>query len=146
MTVNIKRNKKSNPIMNDWMDEFFFNPIKRFDEFGLNAFKPSVNIIESDHDFTLEFLVPGFGKDDIDISIDNDKLTISGDLKVKREETDKKFNVKEFSLQSFRRTFNIPDAVKTAEINAKHKNGLLSISLPKKEEAKPQPIRTIEII
>ena len=145
MTVNIKRNTKSNPIMNDWMDEFFFNPIKRFEEFGLNAFKPSVNILESDHNYILEFLVPGFGKDDIDVSIDNDMLTVSGDLKVTREETDKKYSVKEFSLQSFRRSFNIPDAVKAEGIQAKHKNGLLAISLPKKDEAKPQPKRTISI-
>ena len=122
MNVNIKRNRKTNPIMNDWMDEFFFNPIKRFDEYGLNAFKPSVNVKETDVDFQLEVLVPGFSKDDIELSIDNDMITISGDLKVKREEDTSNYTLKEFTIKSFRRTFNIPDAVNNENIQAKNKN------------------------
>ncbi len=109
------------------------------------ATTPAVNIIENDTAFEVHVAIPGFKKEDFSIELDNDLLVISS--KDSKEETtiEGKFTRKEFQYASFKRSFNLPDSVNTAEITAKYENGILILGLPKREEAQVQPSRIIEI-
>ena len=89
--------------------------------------------------------VPGFKKSDFKIGLENEKLSISAEIKVEEGEKEANFTRKEFSYESFKRTFILPETVDEGAINANYNNGILTVSIPKKEEAKPKPARTIEI-
>ncbi|APG59998.1 Hsp20/alpha crystallin family protein [Christiangramia salexigens] len=108
---------------------------------------PAVNIKETDEGFNVEVAAPGKAKEDFNIELDNDVLTISSESKKENESTDEKgrFTRREFSYSSFKRAFSLPESVETTKISASYKNGVLEISLPKKEEAKVQSKRLIEI-
>jgi len=106
---------------------------------------PAVNIKENDSDFLIELSVPGFQKDDFNIELDNDVLTISSDLKKVNENKEGKFTRKEFSHTSFKRAFTLPKTVDGGKINAQYESGILKLVVPKKEEALPKPKRLIEI-
>ncbi|ADY27936.1 MULTISPECIES: Hsp20/alpha crystallin family protein [Cellulophaga] len=104
-----------------------------------------VNIKENEKDYTLELLAPGREKEDFNIEIDKNILSVSVlDEKVKTD-VNEKFSLKEFSVKSFKRTFSLPDTINEDSINVTYKNGVLKFTLPKKEEALPKPKRLIEI-
>ena len=137
----VKRNNLIFPsLMND-----IFNP----DWFGgmesMNRNVPAVNIKEDETSFHIEFAVPGFKKDDFNIELDNDVLTISSEVKETKETKEEKFTRKEFSFTSFRRAFTLPETVDGGNINAHYEYGILKLLVPKKEEALPTPKRLIEI-
>ncbi len=111
-----------------------------------NTTLPSVNIKESLEDFEVDLAAPGFSKDDFRIEVNHDQLTISSEKKVENEtRKGQQFNKREFSYQSFSRTFTLPNTVDSERISARYENGILRISIPKKEEAKPKPPKAIEI-
>ncbi|SDR66229.1 Hsp20/alpha crystallin family protein [Gramella sp. MAR_2010_147] len=108
---------------------------------------PAVNIKETEDSFNVEVAAPGKAREDFNIELDNDVLTISSEEKKENESTDKegRFTRKEFSYSTFKRAFSLPDSVDSAKISASYHNGVLEIALPKKEEAKVQAKRLIEI-
>ncbi|WP_035336374.1 Hsp20/alpha crystallin family protein [Dokdonia sp. PRO95] len=112
---------------------------------------PSVNIIEADDSFALQVAAPGLKKENFNIQLDNDLLTISSEIKKEAESQDaqaaenQKFTRREFNYTSFKRSFNLPESVNTAKITAEYVDGILTIGLPKREEARVQPSRLIEI-
>jgi HSP20 family protein len=108
---------------------------------------PAVNISETDSDFALEVAAPGLKKSDFKIDLDKNVLTISSEKEETNEEKNKKLNYtkKEFSYQSFVRSFNLPDTVNQDKIAASYKDGVLLITLPKREEAKVKPAKMISI-
>lgn len=106
---------------------------------------PAVNVIENDDDFVIEVAAPGLEKKDFNINLENDCLTISSEKEEKSGEKDERYSRKEFSYSSFSRSFNLPDSVDSDKIRANHKNGVLTISVPKKEEARVKPARAIEV-
>ncbi|MFD1095351.1 Hsp20/alpha crystallin family protein [Salegentibacter chungangensis] len=108
---------------------------------------PAVNIQESDDNFMVAVAAPGKTKEDFDIELDNDVLTISSEEKRENETTEKngRFTRKEFSYSNFKRAFSLPDSVDSEKISAAYNNGVLEITLPKREEAKVQAKRMIEI-
>ena len=109
-----------------------------------NTSLPAVNIKETDDDFTIELAAPGMKKDDFKIDYENGRLSISSEKK--EEISDEKFNRREFSYQSFCRTFELSEnSVQTSKIKARYQDGILSINLPKTEEIKPKPARQIAI-
>ncbi len=110
---------------------------------GLNT--PAVNIAETEHNFEIALAIPGLTRTDINIELDNDQLTVASVKKEEKEEVVKKYSRKEFSYASFKRVFNLPETIETTKIEASFENGILEITLPKKEEAKVQPKRLIEI-
>ena len=114
---------------------------------SFNATIPAVNVKENDTRFELELAVPGKTKDDFNIEIDRNVLTISSEFKNENEEIDGegRYTLKEFSYSSFRRSFTLPETVNAENINAFYENGVLNVMLPKKEEALPKPKRLIEI-
>jgi len=111
-----------------------------------NTTLPAVNIKESKDDFQIEDAAPGMEKKDFKIDLENDQLTISSERENKKEAKDDNYTRREFSYQSFRRTFTLPEHLVDGEkVSAKYSDGILTIVVPKKEEAKPKPPRTIKI-
>ncbi len=111
-----------------------------------NTTLPSVNIKESADQFTVEVAAPGFGKDDFKLELNHNLLTISSEKKLEKETKEgEQFSKREFSYQSFSRSFTLPQIADAENIAANYENGILKIEIPKKEEAKPKPLRTIEI-
>lgn len=108
---------------------------------------PAVNIKESEDRFDLELSVPGFKKDDINIEVDENILTISSVIENSAEDKDEKGNYmrREFSRTAFKRSFTLPETINEDSINANYEDGILTLTLPKKEEAMPKPKRLIEI-
>jgi HSP20 family protein len=107
---------------------------------------PSVNIKESNEDFEVEMAVPGFLKEDFNIEISRDLLTISSEKEFNEETNeDEYFTQREFSYRSFSRSFTLPNIAESDKIVAKYENGILTITIPKKEEARPKPPRQIAI-
>lgn len=108
---------------------------------------PAVNIQETDEGFNVEVAAPGKTKADFNIELDNDVLTISSEEKKENETSDKKgrYTRKEFSYSNFKRSFSLPDTVESEKISASYNNGVLVIEIPKREEAKVQAKRMIEI-
>ncbi|MEO6454014.1 MAG: Hsp20/alpha crystallin family protein [Ginsengibacter sp.] len=116
--------------------------------FTNNAFStPSVNIKETAESFEVELAAPGMEKKDFKIELDGNTLSISSEKQDQREEKEGEiYTRKEFSYQSFYRTFHLPkDVVDAEKIRAKYENGLLNLTIPKKEEAKQKPARLINI-
>jgi len=111
-----------------------------------NTTLPSVNIKQTPDAFKVEVAAPGFDKSDFNLQLDHDLLTISSEKKVENETKEgEQFTKREFSYQSFSRSFTLPQTADGEKIEASYENGILKISIPKKEEAKPKPSRTIEI-
>ena len=134
---------------NNWLpsliDEMFSNDYLGGTEQIRKSFVPAVNVSEKDDTFLLEMSIPGFKKEDISIEVDKDLLTISSYVETSNEEATEQFTRKEFSKQSFRRAFNLPETVNQDKIDATYENGILTIALPKKDEALPQPKRLISL-
>lgn len=117
----------------NWIEDFFnANELPRLAGF---TGKPSVNIRETDNSFQLEVAAPGFNKEDFDINVENDLLTISANKETKKEEDEKGYTRREFSYNSFSRSFTLPDSVNTESIKGSYVNGILNVELPKKPEA-----------
>ncbi len=107
---------------------------------------PAVNVKETDSEFLLELAAPGMSKKDFDINLENDVLTISSEHKEGEEKKDGDYTRREFSYQSFQRTFTLPEnMVDGDKIDAKYKDGILQLKLPKLEHAKKKPPRQIDI-
>ncbi|NCA77666.1 MAG: Hsp20/alpha crystallin family protein [Alphaproteobacteria bacterium] len=121
----------------DWSNRNFSNT---------NTTLPSVNIKENAEAFMVEVAAPGFTKDEFKIELNNDLLTISSEKKVENKTKEgENFTRREFSYKSFCRSITLPHIVNNEKIEAKYDNGILRVSIPKKEEAKPKPARQIEI-
>lgn len=106
---------------------------------------PAVNVLETSEGFRIEVAAPGLQKSDFKLNLDHNRLTISAEKEKKGEETNEKYTRREFSYSSFQRTFTLPTTVDGEKINATYVDGVLNVELPKREEAKVKPSRTIEI-
>ena len=115
--------------------------------YGNNSFRkqPAVNIAEGDNEFTIEVAAPGLDKKDFNINLENDCLTISSVNEEQREEKVTNYSRREFNYNSFSRSFTLPDTANGDKIKASHKDGILYVNIPKKEEAKARPARQIAI-
>ncbi len=107
---------------------------------------PAVNIKEGEDGFEVEMSAPGLDKKDFNVELNNNVLTISSEKKTENETKEgEQFTRREFSYQSFSRSFTLPETVESEKIKAKYDNGILKLNIPKKEEAKPKPVKQIEI-
>ena len=111
-----------------------------------NTTLPSVNIKENPNEFKVEVAAPGFDKGDFKLELDHDLLTISSEKQYEKEtKDDERFSKREFSYQSFTRSFTLPNSADSEHIDASYEKGILNVIIPKKEESKPKPSRMIEI-
>ncbi|MCU0345446.1 MAG: Hsp20/alpha crystallin family protein [Saprospiraceae bacterium] len=114
---------------------------------------PAVNVAETKDAYRLEVAAPGLAKEDFEVKVDKDQLTISAKKsernEVKPETTEAKpeerYTRREFSYFEFKRSFHLPETVDANNIKASYENGVLNVVIEKKAEAKPQPARVIEI-
>ncbi len=144
----LSNGSRTAPTLSSWIEDWFGKdvPTRLFGDFhtGLNV--PAVNIKETGDSYHVEVAAPGLKKDDFEINLDNNLLTISSEIKEENtDESNERFTRREFSYSSFRRTFTLPETVEADKISAKYHDGILKIDMPKKEQAKKKPLRTIEI-
>ncbi len=141
MTI-VKRNPSS-PFFPDWLDDFFtgeINPLIKTRTLTV----PPVNVFETDSAFKIELASPGLKKEDIKIDLDNDVLTISAE-KEEKDVTEKgNFTKREYNYYNFSRSFTLPESADRDKIEAKSKDGVLTITINKKEEVIKKP-KKIEI-
>ena len=125
--------------------EIFGQNIGRFfGSDGLMDHAPRVNIVENDEEFRLQMQVPGYDKKDLKIDLVNDTLTIRGEHTQEENENNLRWTRREFGRSAFERSFVVPNTVRVDAIKAEHVNGVLQITIPKSEEAKPK-VRSISI-
>lgn len=144
----IKRNNGAG--MTNLFDDFFAKDLWNWglDNYSRTATSlPAVNISENAESYLVEMAAPGMNKEDFKIELDGNNLTISSEVKNEREQKeDERYTRREFSFQSFQRSFTLPkDVVDIDQIQAKYENGVLNLVIPKKEEAKQKPPRMIQI-
>ncbi len=129
------------------VEEFFNGDIfPRFFDVETRRSLPAVNIIEGKDDYRIELAAPGLRKEDFKLNLDNNVLTVSSEKEEKQESNDDKVMRREFSYYSFKRSFTLPDSVDADKISASHKDGILNILIPKREEAKQKPSRDIKVL
>jgi len=107
---------------------------------------PATNIIDRADDFLIELAAPGYQKQDFNIELDHNRLTISAERKQDENlSRDEEYIRKEFNYHDFKHTFSLSDWVVKNKIDAQYENGILRVSIPKREEIKPQPIKKIKV-
>ena len=127
--------------LNQFFDsDRFFNaqPLQLHAE--TEAVLPKVNVTETDNSFYLEAETPGMQDKDIGIEVHNGLLTIKGHTVNNSDKEKENYHIREFSSQSFERSFRLSDRVDTAHVSAKIENGVLKVDLPKHEQVKPLKI------
>jgi HSP20 family protein len=115
----------------DWIDDFFDEALN----LTSGRFTPGMNIYETDDAFELTMELPGMKKDNIDISIENNMLNISGERKASREENGRTYHRVESRFGKFSRNLPMPNNVDDEGIEAKYENGVLTVNLPKTEQS-----------
>lgn len=145
----LKRNGHMNPLPT-LFDDFFNRDLFNWGNSNFsdtNSTIPAVNIKETPEKYQVEVAAPGMTKNDFKVELEGNVLTISSEKGNETEEKDvEKYQRREFSYQSFQRTFHLQkDVVDIDKIEAKYQNGLLQLLIPKKEEAKQRPPRLIQI-
>ena len=125
------------------MDCLFASLWDRFDgdRIRTREWAPSVEMYEKGNDLIVTFELPGVSKDDVSLAIKDDILTIKGERKSEREEKRDHYFLREGVYGSFQRSLPLPYAIKTDKVKAEYKNGILTITLPKAEEAKIREIK-----
>ena len=136
--------RRTTPWFPSLFDDFFNR------EFGIDVTSrthqtPAVNITEKNNAFFIELVAPGKEKNDFDVALENDTLTISTTSEKESIKENTLLMRKEFDYASFQRSFRIPETIDTKNIKANYKNGLLSIELPKRKEAILEPKKQIKI-
>lgn len=134
----VKFNHQPAKTLGGIMDDIFSNKFLNrdfitSDFFGSHA---PVNIRETKDAYALEVVAPGFEKADFSINLEGPTLTIKAEKKAEQKEENEKHIRREFSFRSFSRSFKLDESVDAEKINAKYENGVLKLTLPKKEEKK----------
>lgn len=144
----VKRNEDY-PLWPKFFNDFFDRDWMDFSTRNFsntNTTLPSINIKEDKKGFEVEMAAPGLEKNDFKINVDNNMLTISSERKeenVTKEE--EKYTRREFSYQSFCRSFTLPENAESDKISAKYEKGILKVFIPKREEPKAKITKQIEI-
>lgn len=143
----IKWNPESSLFSNfsNWMDDIFTDNA----EFPMPKVKgvsiPAVNVTENKKEFKLEVAAPGFKKEDFKLEVKNGYLIINGEHKTEMKKEEEMYTRREFSYNSFSRSFALPENVEEAKINARYDDGILLVSLPKTTMDKEELIKTISV-
>ncbi|MBZ0272258.1 Hsp20/alpha crystallin family protein [bacterium] len=124
-------------MMNRMWDDFFG---RHWETEGKLAFSPSVDVKETKDALIVKAELPGLTKEDVHISIENGMLTISGDRKFEKVTEKDTYHLQELRYGSFLRRFTLGDEVDDSKIDAHMENGVLTVTLGKKESAKPRKI------
>jgi len=124
--------------MDRLFDDFFSAVPERNENSGI--WSPSVDVREDEHNFVIVAELPGMAKEDIDLEVEQNTLAIKGERKFERKDEGESYHFVERSYGSFYRSFRLPKNVDGDAIGAEYKDGLLTVTLPKKEEVKPKKV------
>ena len=147
-TMSLVRFKPYSPAstFNTMLENFFGDDAINGFNRDYSATLPAVNVKEHDAEFVVEVAAPGMKKENFKINANHELLTISSEFEDNQEQKEEgKFTRREFNYTSFQRSFTLPKSVDGDKIKAKYEDGVLRISLPKREEAKVKPNREIKI-
>jgi len=133
--ANGQKNHAVNPFFSDVFDSILNDS---FLSDKLSSRVPAVNISETETQFHIELAAPGLKKEDFKISLDKNVLSVSADKKVENVEEGKRFSKREYSYNSFTRSFTLPEVADPGKIEAEYADGILKLNITKKEEAKVQ--------
>jgi HSP20 family protein len=144
-TKTLSRNLQTPMLFDD-----FFKPWNTWFENGGNLWNrlqtiPAVNITENKDHYLVELAAPGMKKEDFNIRIDGNLLTISSEKEESKEEKEEKYTRQEYSYTAFNRSFTLPDGVSQEKIEATYENGVLRLSLPLKEELRQTATQKIMV-
>ena len=126
----------------DFFNDSFFNSSNNY---AAKAQHAPVNVIESDKNYLIEVAVPGLDRKELNINIEDDVLTISSEIRDRKEKKEPNYLRREFQSRAFKRSFTLPETIDTDHISARHEDGILSVVLPKKEEVVQKISRHIEV-
>jgi HSP20 family protein len=131
-------------VLQDRMNRVFGDMNRHYDDDVMTrgTWVPAVDIYENDnHELVLKAELPDLTRDDIDLRVENNTLTITGEKKMDRQVKQQQYHRIERTFGTFSRTFTLPPTVDAGRINAEYKNGVLTVTLPVREEAKPRQIQ-----
>lgn len=128
--------------MRNWMDRFWDESRFSAQDWGDGdgGFALALDVAENDDSYTVKASIPGINPDDLEITINNNVLTIQGQTSQEQEKQDERYHLRERRFGSFRRSIVLPSAVDREHVEATYENGVLSLRLPKSEESKPRRI------
>jgi len=133
------------PSFSTMLDDFFDRSFADFGTAPSASKTPAVNVKETENEFGLEVALPGVSKDQVNLEIDHNVLTISSESKTENEETKGGYTRREFGYNAFRRSFTLPEIANQEKIDAKFENGVLNVSIPKLDEKALKNTRAISI-
>jgi len=133
--ANGQKSRAVNPFFSDVFDSILNDS---FLSDKLSTRVPAVNIAETENEFQIELAAPGLKKEDFKISVDKNVLSVSADRKTENVEEGKKFSKREYSYNSFTRSFTLPEVADHSKIEAEYTDGILKLNVAKREEAKIQ--------
>lgn len=138
-------------IKHDWptlrgsmLSDFFDDDVMMGSSVGRRSM-PSVNVKETDKSFELEMAAPGYAKKDFNLSIDNNLLTVSAEKKQEEEKTTEHYTRREFGYESFSRSFSLPANTNEDDVQARYEDGILKISVSKKNKPEGKAKRPIAV-
>lgn len=144
-----KLSNRNYPALPSWIDRFFEGDLMDWNNWNYadgNTTMPAINVKENDDAYKIEVAAPGMSKNDFKINYENGRLTISSEKKEEKKDEKDQLTRCEFSYQAFQRSFAVPEnTVEVEKINAKYTDGILYLTLPKREEVKPKPAKEIKI-
>jgi HSP20 family protein len=155
--MKLTKRKNNRSHRQEWVENSFSLPAMFDDFFTRDLFRPSftstgvstpaVNIIETSDDFRLEMVAPGMKKENFNLQLQDDVLTISYDHEDNREgaRLHWKYRTREYNYHSFTRSFSLPETIMSDKIQAKYEDGILNVIIPKRDDAKGKPARQITI-
>lgn len=139
----LTQHPKNFDLFDNMFDSFFRRP--EYDRFGTRGLVPSVNVSENLKNYELDVAAPGLKKDDFNVNVDNDMLTVSREEEHEDEQKEENYTRREFSYNSFSRSFRLPEDVDRENISARYEDGVLKLTLPKLGEEDRKTTKRIEI-
>ena len=137
---------RRNNLFPSFADEFSQSLNNLFDnDWDTKMTIPAVNVTENNNGYNITVAAPGMKKEDFRIDVNGRQLTISAETEQNKEDKEVDYTRREYNYSSFSRSFTLPDGVNEDKIAATYENGILKLSLPKKEEAKKLAVKTIEV-
>ncbi|MCS6934371.1 MAG: Hsp20/alpha crystallin family protein [Chitinophagales bacterium] len=136
VTVKPDTGRLTFPSISSFIDSFFESEFPTFAHREFFKTPALVNIKDTNDSYVIEVAAPGFKKEDFSVKVEGNLLNISAVTKNETEMSDEKYTRREFNMSSFTRSFTLPKTVETTRISGAYENGILKITLPKREEAK----------
>ena len=131
----LERRNQLNPLQRTFWNDLFDRELTWPSLFRDGEMLPAVNIRDEEKQYDIEFAVPGYKKDDFNVSVEHGVLTVKAEVNNEHEENHNGYSRKEFSYKSFERNFTLPDNVFEEKINCKFENGILKVHVPKNKIA-----------